>query len=165
MGIGFSLVSAFVALSVTSGGAPTPGPVRIRDGFRAHAVRAALNGAARRLQKPRCLAVLAEFQDAAGRGLDQNLASLGTTGASYLDTMLFYDAHDQGRCRNQAVMAFTRPGSRVVLVCGRAFQSAYRGDSRLAEAVVIHEALHSLGLRENPPSSTHITARVLEGCR
>jgi len=30
--------------------------------------------------------------------------------------------------------------------------------------VVIHEALHSLGLGEDPPSSREITARVSSAC-
>jgi hypothetical protein len=34
-----------------------------------------------------------------------------------------------------------------------------------AQAIVIHEALHTLGLGENPPSSAEITARVLASCR
>jgi hypothetical protein len=165
MGIGFSLVSAFVSLSLTSGGAPNPGPVRIPDGFTAHAVRGALHGAARRLQQPRCQQVLAEFQDAQGRRLDRNLVARGQTGASYMDTMFFYDAPEASRCQNRLVLAFTRPGDRVVFVCGRAFQDAYRRHPRMAEAVIIHEMLHSLGLGENPPSSTEITARVLRGCR
>ena len=33
-----------------------------------------------------------------------------------------------------------------------------------AEAVIIHETLHSLGLGENPPSSQAITHRVLQQC-
>jgi hypothetical protein len=34
-----------------------------------------------------------------------------------------------------------------------------------AEAIVIHEVLHSLGLGENPPSSEDITAAVERRCR
>jgi hypothetical protein len=33
-----------------------------------------------------------------------------------------------------------------------------------AEAVVIHEVLHTLGLDENPPSSDQITTRVERRC-
>ena len=33
-----------------------------------------------------------------------------------------------------------------------------------AVATLIHEALHTLGLGENPPSSTEITERVLRRC-
>jgi hypothetical protein len=37
-------------------------------------------------------------------------------------------------------------------------------NSRNAEAIVIHEWLHSLGLGENPPSSDYITTRVRARC-
>ena len=35
----------------------------------------------------------------------------------------------------------------------------------LAEAMVIHEMLHTLGLGENPPSSLEINERVRARCR
>ena len=35
----------------------------------------------------------------------------------------------------------------------------------LAEAMVIHEMLHTLGLGENPPTTFEITDRVLSRCR
>jgi len=147
-------------------GAPNPGPVRIQDRFTAAAVRGALEGAGRRLRHPGCQAVFAEFADAHGRSLEQNLLATGETVGTYIENqMLFYDGQEKGRCQRPSVMAYTEPGSRVVLVCGRAFQSAYWGNARLAEAVLIHETLHSLGLGENPPSSGEITARVLKKCR
>ena len=34
----------------------------------------------------------------------------------------------------------------------------------LGAALVLHEALHTLGLQENPPLSTEITQRVLDRC-
>jgi hypothetical protein len=37
-------------------------------------------------------------------------------------------------------------------------------DPPLAEAIIIHEALHTLGLREDPPSSREITRRVVKRC-
>jgi hypothetical protein len=33
-----------------------------------------------------------------------------------------------------------------------------------AAVIVLHEALHSLGLEENPPSSEEITYRVMARC-
>jgi hypothetical protein len=146
-------------------GAPHPGPVRIADRVMAAAVRSALDGAARRLERERCHGLFADFADAEGRSLQQNLEALGETGGSYMEKMLFYDAKGAGPCRRPKVLAFTEPGSRVVQVCGPAFQSAWRGERRLAEAVVIHETLHSLGLGENPPSTYEITARVLKLCQ
>jgi hypothetical protein len=37
-------------------------------------------------------------------------------------------------------------------------------DPGYAAVIVIHEALHTLGLPENPPTSEEITARVRERC-
>jgi len=42
---------------------------------------------------------------------------------------------------------------------------AARRDPILADAALIHESLHSLGLGENPPSSLEITSRVISRCR
>ena len=52
----------------------------------------------------------------------------------------------------------------MVFVCGDQFVRGWRVDRWHAEVVVIHEALHTLGLGENPPSSRDITARVRERC-
>jgi hypothetical protein len=76
--------------------------------------------------------------------------------------VFFYDAPEWA-CRS-ANLAVTRPGNRVVFVCGARFQKEMSRNSRNAEAIVIHELLHSLGLGENPPSSDHITARVRAQC-
>jgi len=40
-----------------------------------------------------------------------------------------------------------------------------RHDPFLADVALIHESLHSLGLGENPPSSSEITSRVISRCR
>jgi hypothetical protein len=63
------------------------------------------------------------------------------------------------------VLGGTQPGSRVVAFCGAAFAETERRNARLAEALVIHETFHSLGLGENPPSSHEITTRVLGSCQ
>ena len=60
--------------------------------------------------------------------------------------------------------AVTAPGSRVVYVCGRSFAEAQARSPKRAEMVVLHEALHTLGLGENPPDSGEITRRVGERC-
>jgi hypothetical protein len=61
-------------------------------------------------------------------------------------------------------MAVTAPGSRVVYVCGRRFAEAQSRSATRAELVVLHEALHTLGLGENPPDSLEITRRVGQRC-
>lgn len=125
----------------------------------------AVVGARRRLEQPACRGLLAEFSDASGRTLQENLDALGETGGTYLARILFAQGSDRRRCKGDDAYAFTTPGSRVVYVCGRAFKSLAERDPVMAQAIVIHEALHTLGLGENPPRSSDITARVLARCR
>ena len=60
--------------------------------------------------------------------------------------------------------AFTAQGSRVVYLCGRDFERAWRRDVAEVQATVIHELLHSLGLGENPPSPRAINNRIQQLC-
>lgn len=145
--------------------APRSGTVRISDANLAALVKFAVEGASDRLADPACQRLFGEFTDLEGRPLAENLAALGDDGRSFLTRLLIYDAGDHDLCRTRGVLAVTHPGSRVVLVCGDIFRKAYLSDPPLAEAVIIHEALHSLGLGENPPTSQEITARVLSRCR
>ncbi len=128
-------------------------------------LRGALDGAARRLQSPRCQAVFADFHDERGRPLHERLADLGVSGPSYLELVVFYDGTGKGACVRDGVLAFTGQGHRVVYVCRERFEREWRaGESRFAEIVLIHEMLHTLGLGENPPSSQAITNHVLRRC-
>jgi hypothetical protein len=136
--------------------------LRLRGSMRGRVARA-VEGAAARLQRAECAGVLAEFRDASGRTLRDNLAVVGVAPPEYLDRILFYDGYQIGRCGAKGILAATQPGSSVVLICSKFFEPAGH-DPRLAEAIIIHEALHTLGLGENPPSSREITARVLERC-
>jgi len=61
------------------------------------------------------------------------------------------------------VLGATNAGSRVIYLCPRFAEMEWK-DPRYAEAIVIHEMLHSLGLGENPPSSWEITTKVLKSC-
>jgi len=125
----------------------------------------AVVGAHRRLEQPACRGLFAEFSDASGRTLQENLDALGETGGTYLARILFADGSDRRRCKGDDAYAFTSPGRRVVYVCGRAFKNLADRNPVMAQAIVIHEALHTLGLGENPPRSSEITARVLARCR
>jgi hypothetical protein len=49
-------------------------------------------------------------------------------------------------------------------VCSAIFRERLRHHSADAEAALIHEALHTLGLGENPPSPRAIQDRVYERC-
>jgi hypothetical protein len=125
----------------------------------------AVVGACQKLEQPACRGLLSEYSDASGRTLQENLEALGETGGTYLARILFADGSGRRRCNGEEAYAFTTTGSRVVYVCGRAFKALAARDPVKAQAIVIHEALHTLGLGENPPSSAEITARVLERCR
>ena len=143
------------------------GVIRVRLGgpYDAGTVQRSLDRARARLEKPGCQRLFTDFQDASGRPLQEALDRAGESGGEHLGTLLFYDGSGQGRCRGGRTLAFTWPGSRIVLVCTQQFVEAAHRDPFLADAALIHESLHSLGLGENPPSSSQITSRVISRCR
>jgi len=116
------------------------------------------------MEEPLCQRLFSEFSDASGRTLQENLDALGQTGGAYLGLILFTDGSDRLPCKAGGALAFTTPGSRVVYVCTRAFKSLADRYPVRAEVSVIHEALHTLGLGENPPSPAEITRTVLARC-
>jgi hypothetical protein len=126
-------------------------------------VRRAVAGAARRLAEPACAAVLGEFRDGSGRSLRDRLGTLGLEAPDYARLVLFYDGSTEEPCRRPRIFAFTSPGSRVVRACPSLGALAVRRPDE-AEAVVIHEVLHSLGLARDSPSSDAITAAVERRC-
>ena len=138
--------------------------VHISHGKTARMVRNALDGAAQRLERPDCQALLDRFADAEGRPLRASLERAGVGSAAYLSLLIFYDGSRQARCRMEGTFAAAEVGSRIVWICPEPFVRLAWRDPGTAEAVVIHEALHSLGLGENPPSSSEITARVVSHC-
>jgi hypothetical protein len=125
-------------------------------------VSRALDGATRKLARPECQAVLDEFKGASGQPLRAALEESGHSAPEYLAWIFFYDA-PPSLCQTSE-LARTVPGSRAILVCGSRFVHQMSLNSRRAEAILIHEALHSLGLGENPPSSDYITERVSARC-
>jgi hypothetical protein len=142
--------------------------VRIENGRSAAAVRRAVAGAYERLAKPACQALLARFSDASGRALLENLEATGQSSQRYLATrVFFYEGYRLPTCRSRRGkkgLAVTTPGSRAVFVCTNRFTDFAKRSPVEAEAIVIHELLHTLGLGENPPSSDEITEAVLEAC-
>lgn len=163
------LVAWIAGASATEGsqGAPltrdAPFRVRIARPALAASVRAALEGASRRLAAPACTLVLSEYRDAEGRTLQANLDTLGESGPGYLGLIGWYDGQGAAGCLRGRTLAVTAPGSRAVWVCPQ-FALEQRRDPGLAEVTLLHEALHSLGLGENPPSAAEITSRVVERC-
>jgi len=127
------------------------------------AVVEAIRGAARRLAGARCRALLDTFTDADGRSLNQVLDGEGLAAADFLGRLFFYDGA-ASHCGDRH-LAYTGPRSRVVFVCGRTFRGLWQQNPDQAEAAIIHETLHCLGLGENPPSWDEITERVRDACR
>src|SRR5262245_42330170 len=127
--------------------------VHIPQAAGAELVRQALSGASRRLESPKCRRLFEELRDEHGRPLRARLDALQKSEADYLALVVFADGSETRQCRERATIAYTERGSRVVLVCGSRFERAWHKSRLTAEAVVIHEALHTLGLGENPPSS------------
>jgi hypothetical protein len=126
------------------------------------AVARAIHGATRQLEDAGCQALLDEFRDADGRPLRAAVEAQGLVPEQYLGRVFFYDA-PAAAC-STSNLAMTVPGNRAVFVCGGRFVRQMKRDSASAEAIIIHEWLHTLGLGENPPSSDEITARVRARC-
>jgi hypothetical protein len=127
-------------------------------------VGAALRGAMRRLARPECQRLFNDFTDRAGRELTVSLAASADSPADLLAALYFVDGDDTIRCRAGGMTgAFTRPGSRVIHVCGHRFVQ-FAGNTKGGEMLLIHELLHALGLGENPPTSQRITHAVLSRC-
>jgi hypothetical protein len=137
------------------------------DSHARRAVHAAIVGAFRRLASSRCREVLSDFTDADGRTLQANLESTGQTAQSYLGLLRYADGASSAPCDRQGILAFTSPGQRIVYFC-RAFRERFltlRIEERtFLELAILHEMLHTLGLRENPPTPGEITDRVRRRC-
>ena len=138
--------------------------VHISHQATARMVRNALEGAAQRLERPRCQELFDRYADAEGRPLRASLERAGVSGAAYLSLLVFYDGSRKPRCARDGTFAAAEAGSRIVWICPESFRRLAWSHPGTAEVVVIHEALHSLGLGENPPSSSEITARVSSAC-
>ena len=157
------VVAALGLMPIVATAADTASNVRLLNSVHKAAVARLLGSAARQLDHPECQGLLDEFADASGRPLRVALEASGLPAAEYLEfAVFFYDA--PSRLCGTSNLAITAPGSHAVFVCGERFVRQASRNSRHAEAALIHEALHSLGLGENPPSSDYISERVLARC-
>jgi hypothetical protein len=138
--------------------------VHIPDPVAARALRTALDRAWTSLQDPGCQRVLVAFSDRTGRSLEARLAAFGIGVQEHLTRIVFIDNTREQRCET-GVLAFTEPGTYVVRLCVEEFKRTWQEDPQHASAALIHEMLHSLGLGENPPTSSEITTTVLKMCR
>jgi hypothetical protein len=127
-------------------------------------LRPALLEASRKLNDARCRQILTDFTDSVGRRLDESLAATGQGLPGYLDAVVFSDGRATRPCANREILAWTTPGSRAVRVCADQFAALARARRGDAANILIHEALHTLGLSEGPPDGREITARVQSRC-
>ena len=130
----------------------------------AAAVERAREGAARRLEDAGCRRVFSDFHDARGQTIERNLESWETGPAEYLRMLPFVDGFGDSLCHREKVMLVSTPNVPRVVVCP-GFARVQRSEPGVAESLVIHEVLHTLGRGENPPSSAEITRRVEARCR
>jgi hypothetical protein len=124
-------------------------------------VSVAVRDAVSRLRDNDCQRVLDDFTDREGRSLREALGA--STPDTYLLRLVVRDGEiplGSGRCAVAGSAAFTTNGA-AVFVCGTSFRRLTRGARANA---LIHEMLHTLGLRENPPTSTEIARRVRARC-
>jgi hypothetical protein len=150
-----SLVPAF------SSGQESRTPTLFVGGPAALDVARAARDAMERLQEPGCQRILDDFTDREGRPLRASLGS--STPEAYLAQLVLREGEiprGSGRCASPGAAAFTAGGA-AVFVCETSFRTLSRGARATA---LIHEMLHTLGLRENPPSSAEISRRVAERC-
>jgi hypothetical protein len=161
------VLSLLVLASALPEAAATAEPLRVQVPHQAgSAVQRALLSARRRLAGESCRRVLSDFESVLeGGSLGAVLEKRGATADGHLDSLVFKDGSGHPRCARPQILAFTSVGSGTVFVCSRSFVRVAGSDPALAEMVLIHEALHTLGLGENPPTSAEITARIEDRCR
>ena len=158
------LASAILLAAAAANAAP---PLKL-TGWDARAVETARAGALRRLERDECRKLFTDFTDAQGRTLQQNLEEWTASPAEYVGLVPFVDGSSQASCRNGKTALVASPGVRRVFVC-RPFADVQLRQPGVAESMVIHEILHTLGLGEAPqksaPTSLEITQRVEARCR
>jgi hypothetical protein len=158
---GCALLAAAVAVPPAPVRAGQPASLNRRD---AAAVERAREGAAGRLAEAGCRRVLSDFHDARGRTLERVLEDWALSPAAYLRVLPFVDGSGELLCQRGKVMLASTPRVPRVLVCP-GFARLGWDEPEVAESLVIHEMLHTLGLGEDPPSSMEITRRVEARCR
>ena len=162
---GRAVLASAILLAATSVDAAAPLTL---TGWDARAVESARSGAVKRLESDECRKVFFDFSDAEGRTLQQNLEEWTASPAGYIGLIPFVDGSSQALCRKTKTALVASPGVRRVYVC-KTFAEVQLRQPGVAESMVIHEILHTLGLGEAPqkgaPTSIEITQRVEARCR
>ena len=167
----FAVVTPLALVGVADAG-PKRAPLnRPLSSFDAAAVERAKSGAAQRLRGPECVKLLTDFRDSEGRTLDRRLETWVMSAADYVHMIPFVDGFARPICQQSSVALVTTAGRALVCVCpagagalNSRFAKLQLENPALAEIMIIHEMLHTLGLGENPPSSFEITEQVMRRC-
>ena len=121
--------------------------------------------AARRFEGPGCSGLLLVFDDLrTGRPLAETLRASGRSAGEHFASIRFYSGDERVQCRWRETWAWAAVGSDAVFVCRARFTALAKKSEKAAANILVHEALHTLGLGENPPSSREVTAAVHEHC-
>ena len=162
------LPNLFLALvaPLLAGSAPAlgpEGPVSVDPSFGPRVAEAVADAAARLDTMP-CALVLTDFVDSrTGRTLAENLAATARSASEHVASLRFRRPSSLRPFGGRRVFAYTTPSSPVVFLC-RDDLLRVQNQRRLVTAIVLHEVLHTLGLREDFPSSVAVTERVLARC-
>jgi hypothetical protein len=116
-------------------------------GALAPALAAARALAAERLGTGACRAIFEELRDFTGRPVARRLADGERSPSSHFARLTFVECRD-GLCAHGQVAAWSSPGDPRVRVCPRVFAAVAAEDRGEAAAILIHEALHTLGVEE-----------------
>jgi hypothetical protein len=171
--IGGSILVGAMLLPVTTTGQSQPSVghsgsprVYLADPVARGAVKRAVLGATVRLGRPGCQRIFTDFTDDWGQRLLAAIEESTRAAAEYLvERVWFVDGDDTPQCRNHpATAAFTGIGDHVIRVCATRFAERFARQTTAAELIIIHELLHTLGLGENPPTSSDITKQVTARC-
>jgi hypothetical protein len=127
----------------------------------AHSLGAARELAGERLGTEACRAIFEELPDFTGRPAARRLAAGERSPSSHFARLQFVESRD-GLCAQGLVAAWSSPGNPRVRVCPRAFAAVAAQDRGEAAAILIHEALHTLGIGEdaaNQPLTAYVRSR------
>ena len=167
----FAAVMLLAYVGATDAGPKRPPVNRPLTSFDAAAVERAKVGAVQRLRDPECMKLLTDFRDKEGRTLDRRIETWGMSAADYVQMIPFVDGFARPICQRSSVELVTTAGMALVCVCptgagalNSRFAKVQAENPSLAEFMIIHEMLHTLGLGENPPSSFEITEQVMKRC-
>jgi hypothetical protein len=127
-------------------------------GALSHAVDPARSLAAERLGTDACRGIFEELPDFTGRPAARRLEAGERSPSAHFARLRFLES-TEGPCREDAAAAWSVAGDPRVRVCPRTFGAVAARDRREAAAILIHEALHTLGVGEDAakePLTTYV---------